>query len=197
MTGVRRVGHGGTLDPAATGVLLVAVGRATRLLDYLSGQDKSYCADIVLGASTDTDDAEGTVLEVRDPSSVGQGDVASALSAFLGEISQQPPQYSAVKLRGQKAYEVARRGGSSELPARKVTIRGIAMVEWEPPVFSVLVRCSKGTYIRSLARDLGERLEVGAHLGALVRLTSGGSGLRMPCPWTTLDSPPSSVTLTS
>jgi tRNA pseudouridine55 synthase len=174
LTGVRRVGHGGTLDPAAAGVLLVAVGRATRLLDYLANQDKSYCGDIVLGATTDTDDAEGTVISVRDPSGIGLRELTSALSRFIGEIQQVPPQYSAVKLRGQKAYEVARRGGALELAPRTISIHGVALLAWEPPTLSVLVRCSKGTYIRSLARDVGDALGVGAHMGALVRLTSGG-----------------------
>lgn len=173
LTGVRRVGHGGTLDPAASGVLLVAIGRATRLIDYLADQDKIYCADVVLGASTDTDDADGAVLSVRDPSWIGVSEIFPALSTFLGEISQVPPQYSAVKLQGRKAYEVARRGGTSELAPRKIVVNGIAMLEWESPVLSILVHCSKGTYIRSIARDLGQRLGSGAHLGALVRVASG------------------------
>lgn len=169
----RRVGHGGTLDPAATGVLIVAVGRATRLLDYMAGQDKTYCADVVLGAATTTDDAEGSVIYARDPSSIGLKDAVTALSSFLGEIDQVPPQFSAVKLEGRKAYEIARKGGEAALAARRVTIRGLAVLEWSPPTISVLVRCSKGTYVRSLARDLGERLGVGAHLASLVRLGSG------------------------
>ncbi len=173
LTGIRRVGHAGTLDPAATGVLVVAVGRATRLVDYLSGEDKSYCGDVVLGAATDTDDAEGRVLYARDPSTVGLEQVTPALARFLGEIDQVPPQYSAVKLGGRKAYEIARRGGTAGLAPRRVTIKGLALVGWEPPVLSLLVRCSKGTYIRSLARDLGDALGVGGHLGALVRLSSG------------------------
>jgi tRNA pseudouridine55 synthase len=168
------VGHGGTLDPAAAGVLLVAVGRATRLLAYLADQDKSYCGDIALGASTDTDDAEGTVISARDPSGIGLSRLTAALARFVGEIQQVPPQYSAVKLRGQKAYEIARRGGASDLPPRTVTIRGLALMAWESPTLSVLVRCSKGTYIRSLARDFGEELGFGAHLSALVRISSGG-----------------------
>jgi tRNA pseudouridine55 synthase len=169
----RRVGHGGTLDPAAVGVLPVAVGRATRLVDYMAGQDKSYCADIVLGAATTTDDAEGSVLNARDPSGVSLELIVPLLATFLGEIDQVPPQFSAVKLEGRKSYEIARKGGQAPLMARRVTIKGLAVVDWEPPILSVVVRCSKGTYIRSLARDLGVRLGVGAHLGALVRLTSG------------------------
>lgn len=169
----RRVGHGGTLDPAATGVLVVAVGRATRLIDYMAGQDKSYCADIVFGAATTTDDAEGTVLYARDPAQLSLEVAIPAIAGFLGEIDQVPPQYSAVKLEGRKAYEIARKGGEAALTARRVTIKGLAVVGWDPPILSILVRCSKGTYVRSLARDLGERLGVGAHLGALVRLASG------------------------
>ncbi|HEX2988835.1 MAG TPA: tRNA pseudouridine(55) synthase TruB [Chloroflexota bacterium] len=173
LSGTRRVGHSGTLDPAATGVLVVAVGKATRLVDYLGDQDKSYCGDIVLGAATNTDDAEGSVLYARDPSGILLSDVSASLSGFLGEIEQLPPQFSAVKLAGQKAYEIARRGGEAKLTPRRVTIKGLAVVDWKPPTLSVVVHCSKGTYIRSLARDLGERLGVGAHLGALVRLTNG------------------------
>lgn len=173
LAGTRRVGHSGTLDPAATGVLVVAVGRATRLVDYLGAQDKCYCGDIVLGAATSTDDAEGSVLYGRDPSGVGLSDVVVGLSGFLGETEQIPPQFSAVKVEGQKAYDIARRGGAANLAPRKVTIKGLAVMAWEPPTVSVLVRCSKGTYIRSLARDLGEKLGVGAHLSALVRLTNG------------------------
>ncbi|MHB1160570.1 MAG: tRNA pseudouridine(55) synthase TruB [Chloroflexota bacterium] len=173
LAGTRRVGHGGTLDPAATGVLVVAVGRATRLVDYLGEQDKSYCGDVVLGAATTTDDAEGSVLYARDPSALTLDQLVEALSGFLGELDQVPPQYSAVKLEGKKAYEIARKGGQAALRARRVTIKGIAVVAWEPPTASILVRCSKGTYIRSLARDLGERLGVGGHLGALVRTASG------------------------
>jgi tRNA pseudouridine55 synthase len=177
LVGTRRVGHAGTLDPAATGVLGVAVGRATRLIDYLAHGDKIYCADVVLGASTDTDDAEGRVLLARDPSFLSLEEVVTALSGFLGEISQVPPRYSAVKLEGKKAYEIARRGGEATLAPRQVTLWGMAVVDWEPPVLSFIVRCTRGTYIRSLARDLGARLGVGAHLGALVRLSSGPFGL--------------------
>ena len=173
LTQSRRVGHGGTLDPAATGVLAVAVGRATRLIDYMAGQDKSYCADIVFGAATTTDDAEGTVLFARDPTGLSLEAVISSLAGFLGDVDQVPPQYSAVKLEGRKAYEIARKGGEAALKPRRVTIKGLAVVGWDPPVLSVVIRCSKGTYVRSLARDLGERLGVGAHLGALVRLASG------------------------
>lgn len=177
LAGTRRVGHAGTLDPAATGVLVVAVGRATRLLDYMAGQDKCYCGDFVLGASTDTDDADGTVLQVSDPSHIDLDRVVSALGGFLGEIEQVPPQYSAIKLHGKKAYELARKGEKAALVPRRVTIKSMAVVGWEPPTISVMVLCSKGTYIRSLARDLGERLGIGGHLGALVRCSSGPFGL--------------------
>ncbi|MCL4532485.1 MAG: tRNA pseudouridine(55) synthase TruB, partial [Actinobacteria bacterium] len=156
-----------------TGVLLVAVGRATRLVDYLADQDKCYCGDVVLGAATDTDDAEGRVLYARDPSAITMDRAVAALSGFLGEIDQIPPQFSAIKLQGRKAYEIARKGGTAQLAPRRVTIKGLSMIGWEPPTLSLLVCCSKGTYIRSLARDLGERLGVGAHLGALVRIASG------------------------
>ena len=173
LTGVRRVGHAGTLDPAAAGVLLVAVGRATRLVDYLADQDKCYCGDVVLGATTDTDDAEGRVLYARDPSGTKLDQVVAALATLLGDIDQVPPQYSAIKLQGKKAYEIARRGGFASLAPRRVSIKGLAVVGWEPPTLSVVVLCSKGTYIRSLARDLGEKLGVGGHLCALVRTASG------------------------
>lgn len=173
LTQSRRVGHGGTLDPAATGVLAVAVGRATRLIDFMASHDKSYCADIVFGAATTTDDADGKVLYAHDPARLDLETVIPALAGFLGAIDQLPPQYSAVKLEGRKAYEIARKGGEAALKPRRITIKGLAVVGWEPPILSVVIRCSKGTYIRSLARDLGDRLGVGAHLGALVRLASG------------------------
>ena len=152
---------------------MVAVGRATRLLEYALGHDKSYCGDIVLGASTDTDDAEGSVISVADPGGVGLDQVVSGLSSLLGEIEQVPPRYSAIKLQGKKAYELARKGQRVELSPRRVRIKAIAVLGWEPPTISIVVICSKGTYIRSLARDLGERLGVGGHLGALIRLSSG------------------------
>lgn len=143
------------------------------MIDYLGDQDKSYCGDVVLGAATDTDDAEGRVLFSRDPSAVTLDQVTEALASFLGEIEQVPPQFSAIKLQGRKAYEIARKGGTARLAPRRVAIKGLAVAGWEPPTVSLLVRCSKGTYIRSLARDLGEKLGVGAHLGALVRVGSG------------------------
>ena len=177
LAGTRRVGHAGTLDPAATGVLPVAVNRATRLVDFLADRDKGYCADVVLGAATNTDDADGTVLYARNPAPVTLDAAVAALSSFLGEIEQVPPQFSAVKLRGRKAYEIARSGAAAALAPRRVTIKGLAVVGWEPPIVSILVNCSKGTYIRSLARDLGEKLGVGAHLGALVRCRSGAFDL--------------------
>lgn len=173
LTGTRRVGHAGTLDPAATGVLVVAVGRATRLLDYLLMQDKCYRAEVVFGAATTTDDAEGEVVRTGDVSRLTFQDVSRLLPRFLGEIWQLPPQYSAVKLQGRKAYQLARKGEWAEMEPRAITVRGIAVEGWGRPRLSMLVCCSKGTYIRGLARDMGDALGVGAHLGALSRISSG------------------------
>ncbi len=170
--GEKRVGHAGTLDPLATGLLVICLGAATRLSDYLRDKDKRYRARVRLGETTDTYDADGTVTgqSSRLPSRDG---VEAALEQFRGRILQRPPAYSAIKLGGKKAYELARRGHTVELEARPVEIFALELADWQPPEFTLEVHCSSGTYIRSLAHDLGQQLECGAHLTALRRIASG------------------------
>ncbi len=172
----RHVGHAGTLDPAATGVLVVAIGQATRLLEYMADHDKGYLAGIVLGATTETDDAEGRLV-ARRPVCVDPAAVDAALERFRGPIRQRPPRYSAIKQAGQPLYRLARAGAEVEAPERTVRIHTLVRLESVLPRVELLVECSKGTYIRSLARDLGEVLGTGAYLHDLVRLRSGPFGL--------------------
>ena len=175
-TGVRKVGHAGTLDPRASGVLVLCLGPATRLSEYLSSSTKSYEARIRFGESTETYDAEGETT-----SSAGEVptevQIESALEMFRGEIQQVPPPYSAIKLQGKKAYELAREGKPVKLDPRSVTVYELTKLQYEPPELSVRVECSAGTYIRSLAHDLGQALSTGAHLSALRRLRAGPFGL--------------------
>ncbi len=176
-TRVRKVGHAGTLDPRASGVLVLCLGPATRLSEYLSSSTKSYQARIRFGESTETYDAEGATT-----SSAGEVptevQIESALEMFRGEIQQVPPPYSAIKLQGRKAYELAREGKPVKLDPRNVTVYELTKLEYEPPDLSVRVECSAGTYIRSLAHDLGQALSTGAHLSALRRLRAGPFGLQ-------------------
>ncbi len=172
-SGVRRVGHAGTLDPMATGVLLVCVGSATRVTEYLMEHPKRYRAEITLGVVTDTLDGEGQVTQVVDASPVTREMVERALEMFTGTIQQVPPMYSALKRDGKKLYELAREGITVEREPREVEIRQIELLAWDPPRVTLDIECSKGTYIRALARDLGEQLGVGAHLSGLIRTASG------------------------
>ena len=171
--GIRRIGHAGTLDPAAEGVLPIALGRATRLVGRLADADKGYYAELVLGVRTSTDDAEGEVLETSPVSALDMAALEAGLAAFRGRIVQRPPRYSAVKVAGRRAYQLARSGEDVALQPREVTVRNLTLEWWRPPRLALSVACSKGTYIRSIARDIGERLGCGAHLGRLVRLWVG------------------------
>ncbi|WP_326554811.1 tRNA pseudouridine(55) synthase TruB [Micromonospora sp. NBC_01813] len=174
----RRVGHGGTLDPMATGVLVVAVNRATRLLTYVIGARKSYTATIRLGVSTVTDDAEGEVTARTPATDIASEQIRAGLAALTGEIDQVPSAVSAIKINGQRAYKRVRAGEDVALPARRVTISRLEPVAIHPPVdggldIEVQVDCSSGTYIRAIARDLGAALGVGGHLTALRRTAVG------------------------
>ena len=173
MTRMRRVGHAGTLDPLAEGVLVLALGPATRLLEYVASGEKVYRATIRLGSTTTTDDAEGDVMDTR-PLTVGRADIEAALPQFSGEIAQRPPAFSAVQVGGRRAYDLARRGAAVELPARQVRIDRLTVLSWAAPDLTLEVTCGPGTYIRSLARDLGAALGCGAHLAGLIRTRSGG-----------------------
>jgi len=181
-TGLRRAGHTGTLDPRASGVLVILVGPAVRLSEYVSASDKRYQAIIRLGGSTDTFDAEGLVTPTKDPVDVTEAQFEEALKTFIGEIEQTPPPYSAVKVQGRKAYEMAREGEEVELAPRKITVHHLEVLEWAPPEVVIDVHCSSGTYVRSLANDLGVMLGCGAYLVGLRRTKSGRFSLRDSVP---------------
>jgi tRNA pseudouridine55 synthase len=173
MAGQRRVGHAGTLDPMASGVLLICLGQATRIAEYLMASRKRYRATIVLGASTDTYDAEGEITDTGGDTGFSVDEISSALTHFVGRIEQVPPMYSALKRDGQPLYKLARQGKVVEREPRPVEIEQIELLDWTPPSLVVELVCSPGTYIRSLAHDLGQHLGSGAYLAALVRLSSG------------------------
>ena len=171
-TGVRRVGHAGTLDPLAEGVLLVCVGPAVRITEYLMDLPKVYRGTVHLGIETDTYDAEGEVIATHDVT-VSEDALRAALAAFTGEIEQRPPAHSAIKIAGRPAYERARKGEKIELALRKVNIYRLDLLRFEPPEVEIEMECSRGTYVRSLAHDLGQALGCGAHLSALTRTRVG------------------------
>ncbi|MFC2020184.1 tRNA pseudouridine(55) synthase TruB [Chloroflexota bacterium] len=173
LSGERRVGHAGTLDPAATGVLPVCFGQGTRVIEFLVNTTKAYRAEIELGVATDTYDATGKITQTGDPSGVSRDQLDSELSTFCGSIQQIPPLYSALKHQGKPLYELARAGIMVERDSRPVTIYSLEIRDWQPPVVTIEVVCGKGTYIRSLAHDLGQILGCGANLKSLVRLRCG------------------------
>lgn len=181
VTGIRKVGHAGTLDPMATGVLLLCVGRATRLAEYLTASEKRYKATVRLGVETDTYDAEGQVMHTS-PVAISREEVSDALGDFCGPIAQVPPMYSALKRGGQPLYKLARKGVTVARKPRPVHISFIKMTAWAPPDFSFDVTCSAGTYVRSLAHDLGKKLGCGAHLTGLIRSHSGSFSLQNAVP---------------
>ena len=186
--GQRQVGHAGTLDPLATGLLLVVLGKATRFSSYLMASPKIYVAEMVLGATTTTDDAEGCMQNRADVSHLSRSDVALRVSHFVGEIDQVPPLYAAVKRGGEKLYVLARKGETVRPEARRVTVYSIDMQDWQPPRLRIRVQCGQGTYIRSLARDIGAALGVGGYLHALRRTVSGTFTVAGSCPLDTLRS---------
>lgn len=173
LSGERRVGHAGTLDPAATGVLPVCLGQGTRVVEFLVDATKTYRAEIELGVTTDTDDASGRIIEKRDPSGISREQVEAVLSSFCGLVKQTPPMYSAVKYHGKPLYKLARAGITVERRSRLVKIEKLAILDWQPPIVVIEVVCGKGTYIRSLAHDLGQTLGCGASLKGLARLRCG------------------------
>jgi len=177
-TGIRRAGHTGTLDPRASGVLVVLLGPAVRLSEYVSASDKRYQATIRLGSSTDTYDAEGVTTQPEVPVEVSEEQFIELLKGFVGEIEQVPPAHSAIKVKGKRAYEMARKGEEVELEPRLINVYSLDVLEWAPPEVVVDVYCSSGTYVRSLANDIGEQLGVGAHLFGLRRTRSGQFTLR-------------------
>jgi tRNA pseudouridine55 synthase len=173
LSGERRVGHAGTLDPEASGVLPVFLGQGTRIIEYLEDESKLYRAEIELGIATDTYDAAGKITRRGDISLLTREQLEAVVSSFIGLIEQIPPMYSAVKHKGTPLYRLARAGLEVPRRARKVEISQLKMVDWRPPLLTLEVECSRGTYVRSLAHDLGQRLGCGAHLKNLVRIKSG------------------------
>ncbi len=171
--GERQVGHTGTLDPLATGVLVVCVGRATRLVEYLTDLPKVYRGDIAFGLETDTWDADGEEVARCDASHLTLEAILPLLDAFRGEIEQVPPMFSALKRDGQPLYRLARAGQTVERAPRRVRVERLRVLAWQPPLLSLEIACSAGTYIRSLAHDLGQAAGTGAHLAALVRTAIG------------------------
>lgn len=189
--GLKRVGHGGTLDPAVTGVLPIALGPATRLLPYLNG-DKRYRGVIQLGVSTDSDDLEGTILARRQVTPLNTTELEAALDRFRGTIQQRPPAVSAVHVNGQRAYKLARAGEAVDLPARTISVHQLTLLSWKPAQgqLELEVACSAGTYIRSLARDLGELLGCGGSLASLRRTEALGFQLSQSVSLERLDQEP-------
>ncbi|HNZ15646.1 MAG: tRNA pseudouridine(55) synthase TruB [Anaerolineaceae bacterium] len=176
-TRLRRAGHTGTLDPRASGVLVVLIGPAVRLSEYVSTSDKRYQAVIRFGVTTNTFDTEGEITS-RAPVDISHEELEKTLQTFVGEFEQTPPIYSAVKVGGRKAYDLAREGESVELEPRLITVHSIELLDWDPPEAVVDIQCSSGTYIRSLAADLGEKFGCGATLVGLRRTRNGQFGLR-------------------
>ena len=175
--GERRVGHTGTLDPMATGVLPVCVGEATKLVPFLVSGDKEYEAELRLGVTTDSYDATGTVTSETNAANVSRADVQRALEGFVGPLQQRPPMHSAVRVGGQRLYKLAHQGLEVERRPRAVVVHALELLRYEAPLARIRVRCGKGTYIRSLAADVGAVLGVGAHLTALRRTRVGPFGL--------------------
>ena len=178
LTGRKKVGHAGTLDPLASGVLVLCLGQATRLSSYVMHTRKQYRAQISLGQTTTSYDAEGDVTALADADSITLADIERVLPQFIGSIQQIPPMHSAVKIGGQKLYQLARQGKSVERPARQVDVHSIDILAWNSPIIELDAVCGSGTYIRSLAHDIGQALGVGAHLSALRRVASGDFHIR-------------------
>jgi len=201
LAGTRKIGHAGTLDPMATGVLVLGIERATRLLGHLALTDKAYDATLRLGRATVTDDAEGDELEAHDASAVTRADLDAALAPMRGEIDQRPSSVSAVKVDGVRSYARVRAGEDVALPARRVTITRLDVHDLRRPAvdglpvvdLDVTVECSSGTYVRAIARDLGEALGVGGHLTALRRTRVGTFGLDVARTLDALEAEPSIV----
>ena len=173
LSGEKRVGHAGTLDPLASGVLPVGVGQGTRVLPYFLELPKRYRAEVELGAGTDTYDARGRTTSRGDFSAITQGEVEQALALFRGRIAQRPPPFSALKLQGRRLYELARQGKPTQPPQRWVQVYELKLVDFSLPLVRLEVECGRGFYLRSLAHDLGQALGCGGHLRALVRLRYG------------------------
>ena len=172
-SGIRRVGHGGTLDPIATGVIPICIGQATRVMEYLVDGSKEYRAEVELGVNTDTYDAHGQSTARGDTSGITEAAIFGAMEGFKGVIEQVPPMFSALKKDGKRLYDLARAGIEVEREPRRVEVHSAELVEWSPPNVTLEVKCGRGFYMRSLAHDLGQVLGCGGHLKSLVRLRTG------------------------
>jgi tRNA pseudouridine55 synthase len=173
LLGERRIGHAGTLDPAAIGVLPLAVGDATKVLEFLTDASKTYLVEITFGIETDSHDLDGRVTRLASAAGLSEMTIAASLASMVGEIDQLPPMHSALKIGGRRLYEFARAGKEIERAPRRITIFALDLIDWQPPVAKIVVDCSKGTYVRAIARDLGIRVGPGAYLSNLVRLRTG------------------------
>lgn len=190
ITKIKQIGHTGTLDPFAQGVLPIAIGKSTRLIEFLS-DDKEYIAEITFGRATGTYDCEGETIFTSQRDKVGEEEILSALNCFKGEIEQLPPIYSAIKVKGKKLYEYARKGEEVKIEPRKVFIKKIELIsfDYENQIAKVLIDCSKGTYIRSIAHDLGQNLGCGAFLSGLERVKAGNFNLASAIKLEEIESP--------
>lgn len=173
IVGVKKVGHTGTLDPEAEGVLPVCIGNATKVVEYMTEKDKEYIATIKFGVVTDTQDMTGKVIAEQDDFSLDENEVTKTIMSFVGEYMQTPPMFSAVKVKGKKLYEYARNGETVKIPARRVIIKEIEILEIGEKTAKIRVVCSKGTYIRTLCHDIGKKLKVGAAMQSLIRTRTG------------------------
>ena len=171
--GIRRIGHAGTLDPLAQGLLILLVGRATKLFPRFAGFDKEYLGELKLGEVTTTGDSQGDTLRTADYTSIGEEDLKKAFSLFRGEIEQVPPMVSALRIGGKRLYRLARKGIEVERPARRIKIHDLKILNINIPLVEFLVHCSKGTYVRKLAEDIGEALGCGAHVTKIKRVSIG------------------------
>ena len=170
---IKKVGHAGTLDPLATGLLIVCAGKMTKQIDSFMGQEKEYTGTFVIGSTTDSFDLEQPIVPVADPSHITLEQVKDAVAELTGDILQVPPMHSAIKVDGKRVYESARKGKEVKMEPRPVTVSEFEITKFENPVVEFRIVCSKGTYIRSLARDLGEKLNVGAYMSSLCRTRIG------------------------
>lgn len=173
--GAKKVGHTGTLDPKATGVLVLCIGKATKMAEKITGYDKEYIAEITLGATSTTDDQEGEITPFSE-GAIGESrpeEIKKLLPKFTGEIDQMPPNFSAIKVKGQRAYKAARKGNPIELKPRSITVEELELLEYQWPILKIRIHCGKGFYVRALARDIGQKLGVGAYLSALQRTRVG------------------------
>ena len=177
LTHVKRVGHAGTLDPIATGVLPICLGQATRLMEHMVDGRKIYRGELTLGAATDSYDADGEVTATADASGVTRAQVEALLPLFTGTLEQLPPMFSALKHEGQRLYDLARAGVEVERPPREVVVHHLALTGWDPPKLTIEAECGRGFYMRTLAHDIGQALGCGAHLSALTRVRAGAFDL--------------------